>query len=54
MAKRKVEQNDASKAPGKRHRKPVPNEPIDERLGERTGKQMGQKSDKNNPRGGGR
>jgi len=52
MAKRQVAQNDGSKAPGKRHRKPVPNEPIDKHMGERTGKQMGQKSDKNNPRGG--
>jgi hypothetical protein len=31
-------------APGKRHRKPVPEEPIDKRLGEPRGKQTGQKS----------
>jgi hypothetical protein len=31
-------------APGKRHRKPVPQEAINKRLGEPTGKQMGQKS----------
>ena len=31
-------------APGKRHRKPLPPEPIDTRMGEPTGKQMGQKS----------
>jgi hypothetical protein len=31
-------------APGKRHRKPQPQERIDKRMGEPTGKQMGQKS----------
>ena len=31
-------------APGKRHRKPPPQEPIDKRMGEPQGKQMGQKS----------
>jgi hypothetical protein len=31
-------------APGTRHRKPQPQEPIDERMGEPRGKQMGQKS----------
>lgn len=31
-------------APGKRHRKPPPQESIDERLGEPRGKQMGQKN----------
>ena len=31
-------------APGKRHRKPPPQERVDDRLGEPTGKQMGQKS----------
>ena len=31
-------------APGKRHRKPPPQEPIDRRMGEPQGKQMGQKS----------
>ena len=31
-------------APGKRHRKPPPQEPIDKRMGEPRGKQMGQKS----------
>jgi hypothetical protein len=39
-------------APGKRHRKPLPQEPIDKRMGEPTGKQMGQKSAKNARRGG--
>jgi len=29
-------------APGKRHRKPLPQEPIDKRMGEPRGKQMGQ------------
>ena len=31
-------------APGKRHRKPPPQEPIDKRMGEPRGKQMGQKN----------
>jgi hypothetical protein len=31
-------------APGKRHRKPVRQEPIDKHMGEPRGKQMGQKS----------
>jgi hypothetical protein len=39
-------------APGKRHRKPLPEEAIDKRMGEPRGKQMGQKSAKNSPRGG--
>ena len=39
-------------APGKRHRKPLPQEPIDKRLGEPRGKQMGQKNDKTGRRGG--
>ena len=39
-------------APGKRHRKPLPKEPIDKRMGEPRGKQMGQKSAKDSPRGG--
>jgi hypothetical protein len=59
MAMCKAEQNGASLAPGrgpvdasgKRHRKPQPPEPIDKRMGEPTGKQMGQKSVKNSPRG---
>ena len=34
-------------APGKRHRKPPPQEAIDKRMGEPVGKQMGQKSVKN-------
>lgn len=38
-------------APGKRHRKPLPREPIRKRMGEPTGKQMGQKSAKNARRG---
>jgi hypothetical protein len=33
-------------APGKRHRKPLPQEPLDKRMGEPRGKQMGQKSAK--------
>ncbi len=33
-------------APGKRHRKPLPPEPLDKRLGESRGKQMGQKNTK--------
>ena len=37
-------------APGKRHRKPVPAEPIDRYMGEPRGKHMGQKSVKNTPR----
>ena len=36
-------------APGKRHRPPLAKEPIDKRMGERRGKQMGQKSAKNSP-----
>jgi hypothetical protein len=36
---------------GKRHRPPQPKEPMDKRMGERRGKQMGQKSFKNSPRG---
>ncbi|HET9833636.1 MAG TPA: hypothetical protein VFP91_18070 [Vicinamibacterales bacterium] len=39
-------------APGKRHRKPLPPERLDTRLGEPTGKQMGQKNAKNVGRGG--
>jgi hypothetical protein len=39
-------------APGKRHRKPLPQEPIDKRMGEPRGKQMGQKSVKNESRRG--
>jgi hypothetical protein len=39
-------------APGKRHRKPLPQEPIDKRLGEPRGKQMGQKNDNTGRRGG--
>jgi hypothetical protein len=39
-------------APGKRHRKPPPQERIDNRLGEPRGKQMGQKSAKRADRGG--
>ena len=39
-------------APGKRHRKPLPQEPIDKRLGEPRGKQMGQKNNKTGRRGG--
>ena len=39
-------------APGKRHRKPLPQELIDKRMGERRGKQMGQKNAKRPDRGG--
>jgi hypothetical protein len=39
-------------AAGKRHRKPPPEEPIDKRMGEPRGKQMGQKSVKSGWRGG--
>ena len=39
-------------APGKRHRKPLPDEPIDKRMGEPRGKQMGQKSVKTGWRSG--
>ena len=37
-------------APGKRHRKPPPDEAADRHLGERKGKHMGQESVKNAPR----
>ena len=39
-------------AAGKRHRKPLPDEPIDKRMGEPRGKQMGQKGVKSGMRGG--
>jgi hypothetical protein len=39
-------------APGKRHRKPPPQESLDKRMGEPRGKQMGQKSVKTGRRGG--
>ena len=39
-------------AAGKRHRKPPPQEPISKRMGEPRGKQMGQKTSKNERRGG--
>lgn len=39
-------------APGKRHRKPPPQEPLDRRMGEPVGKKMGQKSMKNRMRSG--
>lgn len=38
-------------APGKRHRRPPPEELFDKRLGEPMGKQMGQKHLKRRPRG---
>jgi len=41
-------------APGKRHRKPLPPEALDKRLGEPRGKQMGQKTAKHGRRGGDR
>jgi hypothetical protein len=39
-------------APGKRHRKPPPQESLDRRMGAPMGKQMGQKSAKNRMRSG--
>jgi hypothetical protein len=39
-------------APGKRHRKPLPQERIAKRMGDATGKQIGQKSVKNGMRRG--
>ena len=39
-------------APGKRHRRPPPQERIDKRMGEPVGKQMGQKNTKNRMRSG--
>jgi hypothetical protein len=39
-------------APGKRHRKPLPQEPLDKRMGELRGKQMGRKNAKRSDRGG--
>lgn len=39
-------------APGKRHRKPPPQEPLDKRMGEPVGKKLGQKSIKNRMRSG--
>ena len=39
-------------APGKHHRKPPPQEPIDKQMGEPRGKQMGQKGAKTGRRGG--
>src|SRR5262245_8308567 len=39
-------------APGKRHRKPPPQEPLDKRMGELRGKQIGQKNAKRADRGG--
>jgi hypothetical protein len=57
MAERKaqVDQSKISRgpvdAPGKRHRKPLPPERIDKQMGEPRGKQMGQKSAKNDRRG---
>ena len=39
-------------APGKRHRKPTPQEPSNKHMGEAIGKQMGQKSVKTGRRGG--
>jgi hypothetical protein len=68
MAVRKVVQKDQSPAtakqtaatrsrgpvdaPGKRHRKPPPQESIDKRMGEPRGKQMGQKNVKTGWHGG--
>ena len=39
-------------APGKRHRKPLPQERIDKQMGEPRGKQMGQKNFKSDRRSG--
>ena len=39
-------------APGKRHRKPLPQQSIDKHMGDPRGKQMGQKSAKTGRRGG--
>jgi hypothetical protein len=39
-------------APGKRHRKPPPQEPLNKRMGEPVGKKLGQKSLKNRMRSG--
>jgi len=39
-------------APGKHHRKPLPQERLDKRMGEPRGKQMGQKNAKVGRRGG--
>ena len=39
-------------APGKRHRKPPPQESLDKRMGKPVGKKMGQKSFKNRMRSG--
>lgn len=39
-------------APGKRHRKPPPQERLDKRMGEPVGKKMGQKSSQNRMRSG--
>jgi hypothetical protein len=39
-------------APGKHHRKPLPQEPINRRMGEPRGKQMGQKTVKSGWRSG--
>ena len=39
-------------APGKRHRKPPPNETLDKRMGEPVGKKVGQKSVRNSMRRG--
>ena len=60
MTTRKAGQKEQSKpsrtrgpvdAPGKRHRKPLPSERLDKRMGEPIGKQMGQKSAKIGRRG---
>lgn len=37
-------------APRKRHRKPLPDEPVNVRMGEPRGKHMGHKSAKHTPR----
>lgn len=39
-------------APGKRHRKPLPDERLDKRMGEPVGKKLGQKGAKSGTRGG--
>jgi hypothetical protein len=61
MAKRSAKQTATSAtrpsrglvdAPGKHHRKPLPDEPLIKHMGEPIGKQMGQKSGRTGRRGG--
>ncbi len=50
-SQRKARSGGVVDAPGKRHRRPPPDELFDKRLGEPMGKQMGQKHLKRRPRG---